>query len=350
VAHHAIVIGPHEYEQNEHGVGLARHGTIRHSVIRYGEVLRADRLWKDGGRVDVLTQDDLRSPITVMRAVQEAADRARKGDTLLVVYVGHGAFWSDAPDGHVHFALNWSLRDVPYTWLSSWYIYRAIRLSSASLKVLIADCCYSNLLPNLGDAGGSMLGALAEVHEGTCVLTALGNRDEDVNNLASALGCTDLPEGLGNCTPFSGHLLSVLRKGTRNSSDTLTLGMIRDAVQEDMSRCSNKTHDQPRMILNDTRESTPLFGNNMDRRRRQSTDRPTSAELWAKAILGQRDYQELLNDPRMAGQVVTLLSKESDTKGRQAALEVNHKAEESFFADQRKFATYWAEASRAQFA
>jgi hypothetical protein len=45
---------------------------------------------------------------------------AESGDTLMVVYVGHGAYWEDPPGSQVHFALNSSHRAAPHGWLSSW--------------------------------------------------------------------------------------------------------------------------------------------------------------------------------------------------------------------------------------
>ena len=39
-----------------------------------------------------------------MTPLQQAADQAERGDSLLVVYVGHGAYWADVPGAQVHFA------------------------------------------------------------------------------------------------------------------------------------------------------------------------------------------------------------------------------------------------------
>jgi hypothetical protein len=309
----------------------------------YDEVLAGDGIW-GADRVEVLPEDRLSAINDVMGAVQQAADQAEPDDTLLVIYIGHGAFWDDVPGAQVHFAVGSSRRREPHTWMSSWYVYRAIRQSRACLKVLIADCCYSNLLPQLSVEDKTLRGALGEIHEGTCVLTAVKSIDE-----ASAVGCSQLPKDLAVCTPFSGHLLNVLKYGTDDHNDELTLGLIRDAVRRDMHGCGTR-HDLPRMTLNDAREGMPLFTNRMkpaERNRPPSV--PASAEEWVKAMLRDSDYEldKLLADPPRAGKVVALLSEESDEAGQRIAMRVNKRANQVFL-DPAEFALYWAEAGRPQ--
>jgi hypothetical protein len=334
----AVVIGPSKYAADS---GIASHLEIGNSARVYGEVLADDGRWGPG-RVEVVTEDRLSAINDVMGTVQQAAERAEPGDTLLVIYIGHGAFWDDVPGAQVHFAVGSSRRREPYTWMSSWYVYRAIRKSRASLKVLIADCCYSNLLPQLSVEDGTLRGALGEINEGTCVLTAVKSIDE-----ASAAGCSQLTEDLAECTPFSGHLLHVLKSGTDDHNDELTLGLIRDAVGRDMRGCGTR-HDLPRMTLNDAREGMPLFTN-----RRKPTQRnrppsvPASAQEWVKTMMRDSDYEldELLADPGKAGKVVALLSEEADEAGPLIATRVNERANQ-LFRDPALFALYWAEAGR----
>jgi hypothetical protein len=310
----------------------------------YGEILAGDERWGTD-RIVVLPDDRLSSINDVMGVVQEAAGQAEPGDTLLVIYVGHGAFWDDVPGAQVHFAVGSSRRAQPHTWMSSWYVYRAIRKSNASLKVLIVDCCYSNLLPQLSGEDGALRGALGEIHEGTCVLTAIKN---NVNE-ASAIGCRQLPADLAACTPFSGHLLNILRDGTSDHNDELTLGLIRDAVRRDMRGCGTY-HDLPRMILNDAREGMPLFTNRMaPTRRERPPSVPASAAEWVETMMRESDYEldQLLADPGKTGQVVALLSKEPDEAGQRIALRVNERANRRF-REPALFARYWAEAGRAR--
>jgi hypothetical protein len=341
VASRAVVIGPDEYAPDS---GIASHPEIGNSARMYGEILAGDRRW-GADRVEVLPDDRLSSINDVMGVVQEAADQAEPGDTLLVIYVGHGAFWDDVPGAQVHFAVGSSRRRQPHTWMSSWYVYRAIRNSSASLKVLIVDCCYSNLLPQLGGEDGALRGALGEIHEGTCVLTAIKN---NVNE-ASAIGCRQLPTDLAACTPFSGHLLNILRQGTRDQNDELTLGLIHDAIDRDMRGCGT-VHDLPRMILNDAREGVPLFTNHMaPTRRERSRSVPASAAEWFETIMREGDYEldQLLADPGKAGQVVALLDKEPDEAVQRIASRVNYRAIRHY-SQPALFARYWAEARPAR--
>jgi hypothetical protein len=334
----AVVIGPARYAPDS---GVASHVEIGNSARMYGEVLAGDGRW-GAARVEVLSEDRLSAINDVMGAVQRAADQAEPQDTLLVIYIGHGAFWDDVPGAQVHFAVGSSRRREPHTWMSSWYVYRAIRQSRASLKVLIADCCYSNLLPQLSVEDGTLRGALGEIHEGTCVLTAVKSTDE-----ASAVGCSQLPGDLAGCTPFSGHLLNVLKCGTNDHNDELTLGLIRDAVRGDMHDCGTR-HDLPRMTLNDAREGMPLFTNRMNPTRRDRPPSvPASAEEWVKTMLRDSDYEldKLLADPPKAGKVVALLSEEPDEAGQRIAMRVNKRANQ-LFRDPAQFALYWTEAGR----
>jgi hypothetical protein len=149
---------------------------------------------------------------------------------------------------------------------------------------------------------------------------------------ASAVGCAELPAELADCTPFSGHLISLLRHGTEDDSDELTLGMIRDAVEDDMSGCGTE-HDQPRMILNDARENVALFTNQMARSgRRRRLPIPASAEDWVRAIKypNEDDLNSLLADPQKAGRVVAILSRKRDGNGQTIARHVNERADREF--------------------
>jgi hypothetical protein len=338
MASRALVIGPAGYAPDS---GIASHPEIAQSARMYGQVLGSDPRWGPDA-VEVLPDRQLGSVNDVMDAVERTAVQAGPGDTLLVVYVGHGVCWRDMPDDQVHLAVGSSRLLQPHTWLSSWYVYRAIRRSGASLKVLIADCCYSNLLPQLSGER-TALGPLGVGAEGTCVLTATKG-----NPMADAAGCPRLPAGLDTCTPFSGHLLDVLTRGTRHHDDELTLGLLRDAVQARMHTCETP-HDLPNMILNGGREGMPLFTNRMSRPDRERTPlAPASAEEWVETMMRESPYplDRLLDDPANAGRVVTLLARQTDEAGRQIALRVNERANR-YFERPELFAQYWAEAGQA---
>jgi hypothetical protein len=349
MASRALIIGPSEYSAES---GLASPPGIARSRHWYGEVLKGDKRW-GGDRIVVLPENELTSIDGVVRAIQSAADDARSGDTLLVIYIGHGAYWSDLPAPQVHFAVGSSRDGEPYTWLSSWYVYRAMRKSQAALKVLIADCCNSNFLEKLsgshernGLQDETLPGVLGEIEEGTCVLAAVKNRRD-----ASAEGCKSLKvameEQFRECTAFSGHLLNLLWRGTLLIDDDFTLGAIRDILKADMKKC--ETHDQPKMILNDARERIPLFSNKRKLSEQTSPEQnPDSPEKWVEIMMSEKNYNldHLLRDPEKAGKVVELLSRHPDEAGRLIALRVNRRADEEY-QDETRFARYWAVAAQA---
>jgi hypothetical protein len=339
MASRAVVIGPSIYAANS---GIDSHPTIGASARMYGKVLASDQMWgPDSCRV--LDENEVQTPDRVMRALQDAADETGPQDTLLVVYVGHGQYWSDLPGAQVHFSLGSSYRDKPWTWLSSWYVYRVMHKARARLKVLIADCCYSNLLPQLGEEP-VLPGVLGELDEGTCVFTAVKNL-----NYAPADGCSALPESLSECTPFSGHLLHVLQHGTKDHNHELTIGLLREAVKKEMEGCSAAQHQVPRMSLNDAREGTPLFTNRMEPRKRdQVLPLPVEPADWVKCLMLDRDslLDKLLRDERKTGDVVALLSKKSDDASRHLARHIGVRANKAF-SSPRAFARYWNQVEQA---
>jgi hypothetical protein len=344
MASRALIIGPAEYGEKS---GIASHPEIAKSRHWYGEVLKDDKRWGED-RIVVLPESELTSVDGIMGAIELAADDAGPGDTLLVVYIGHGAYWADLPAPQVHFAVGSSRDDKPYTWLSSFWVYRAMRKSRAALKVLIADCCNSNFLERLSSSHDETLpGVLGEIEEGTCVLTAVKNRRD-----ASAKGCqsnkVEMEDSFRECTAFSGHLLNLLWRGTSHVYDDFTLGAIRDMLKIEMKKCD--THDQPRMILNDARERVPLFSNKKKELPSQASleKSPDSPEEWVESMMSEKHYNldHLLSDPEKTGKVVELLSRHPDEAGRLVALRVSRSADVKY-EDESMFARYWAVAAQA---
>jgi hypothetical protein len=339
MAFRAVVIGPARYAADS---GIVSHPSIGASARMYGEVLAADGMWgPDGCRV--LGEDEVQTTDGVMRALQQAADETTPQDIFLVVYVGHGQYWSDLPGAQVHFSVGRSFQDKPWTWLSSWYVYRVMRKARARLKVLIADCCYSNLLPQLGEEP-LLPGVLGELDEGTCVFTAVKNL-----HFADAAGCPSLPGDLAQCTPFSGHLLRILQNGTKDHNPQLTIGLLREAVKQEMERCPTARHQVPRMSLNDARDGTPLFTNHMEPARRDLAPQlPVAPEDWVRTLMLDRDdrLDELLKDAQKTGAVVALLNGAPDEASRHLAGYIGARAN-SAFTEPRAFARYWNQVDRA---
>ncbi|MFF7844927.1 hypothetical protein ACFZC6_40195 [Streptomyces ossamyceticus] len=333
MASRALVIGVGEYADDS---GIDGYPTIEASARAYGAALARDPQWGAEAGAAVLEPERTRTADGVMRALHDAA-AAGEGpqDTLLVVYVGHGAYWQDVPGGQVHFAVGSSRINEPWTWLSAWYVYRAIRKSKAGLKVLIADCCYSNMLPHLGPES-ALPGALGTRYQGTCVLTAVGGT---VHN-AWADACANLPSPLDTCTPFSGHLLNVLGEGMPDHPDDLTLGALRAGIDESMQECG--VHHAPRMLLNDASEAATLFTNHAKGRRPRARVLDT-VDGWVRELLlnGERNLPDLMRRPDLAGRVVVRL-KAGDEQSRELAHRVDRRAAE-LLPDPVDFVRYWGE-------
>ncbi|GGZ29007.1 hypothetical protein [Streptomyces poonensis] len=336
MASRALVVGVGTYDVDS---GIHGYPTIEASARAYGEALARDPRWGTAARSPVLDPHQARTADGVMRALHEAAAAGeRPEDTLLVVYVGHGAYWQDVPGGQVHFAVGSSRINEPWTWLSAWYVYRAIRKSKAGLKVLIADCCYSSMLPHLGPEP-VLPGVLGTRFRGTCVFTAVGGA---VHN-AWAGACANLPAPLDGCTTFSGHLLNVLGQGMPHHPDDLTLGALRAGIEEGMQECG--VHDRPRMLLNDASEAALLFTNRAKGRSRMRT--PGTVDEWVRELLlnGERKLPALMNRPDLAGRVVVQL-KRGDEQSRDLARRVDRTAGE-LLTNPVDFVRYWGEIERA---
>ncbi|MGW0708569.1 hypothetical protein ACWD4G_21900 [Streptomyces sp. NPDC002643] len=340
MASRALVIGVGRYDEDSEIPGYS---TIEASAKAYGTVLGRDPRWEASAGPTVLKPDEVRTADSVMRALGKAVAAGEGAeDTLLVVYVGHGAYWPDVPGAQVHFAVGSSRANEPWTWLSAWCVYRAMRQSKAGLKVLIADCCYSNVLPQLGRES-VLPGALGTRFRGTCVLTAVGG---SVHN-AWAYACENLPEPLNTCTPFSGHLLNVLGQGMPEHFGDLTLGALRTGVEEDIRGCGAGVHHRPRMLLNDVPEATALFTNHAEQRRTQSRALVT-ADDWVRELRlnVERDLDDLMRSPELLGEVVAILSNADDEGSHELACRVDRKAGE-LLTTPADFVTYWGAVEHA---
>lgn len=319
MADRALVIGVATYGEAS---GLDSHATIAESARRYGEVLGRDFTGPNGCRV--LTPDVVADRNLVMDALEQTAGETGPGDRLLVVYVGHGIQWSEKPD--VHLAVGTSVQGKSWTWLSSSDLYRIMRKARAQLKILIADCCYSDLLPSLGSEVS--FGGLGEADSGTCVLTALKS---SASHLAAADGCPELDEQFSACTPFSGHLLQLLRTGTTTAADHLTIGQLRDAVGSSITSCATG-HSAPNLKLNGASDSTPIFPNRMERGRRPRRADPQTPEDWITLLMHDREtwLPLLLNDEVRAGDVVRRLMSGHDPEREKLGRYISRRASRAY--------------------
>lgn len=354
MASRAVVIGSARYAPDAE---LDSHLEIRHSAFQYGQVLSHAPGWNAPGQVEVIpaykpgtggdgriVSDD--PPLTaddVITAVRRAAAAAGEGDILLVIYVGHGKLERERSEDHVHFAVETSRGPDPHSWLASRYVYQEIRKSAATLKVLIADCCNSRHLRNLSGMAEEhepLPMALGREYRGTCVMGPATNKD-----LIPPDGCHRLQyEDLRECTPFSGHLLEILRNGTKDDSDKLTLGMIRNALERNMNSCG--IHDEP-LFIPTAKEETPFFINRTDSDKREKPVIPDSAAGWAKLIGegGSFDFSSFLERPSVAGDAIALLF---ETPGkRDIALRNHDRATAELLGKPDRLARYLARAGEA---
>lgn len=348
----AVVIGVADYIPSE---GPVSHREIANSARQYAKFLRTDPRWQDGeGHIELLVtrpreggsdhetehEADVRRPETftdVMSAIEDAANAANgKSDTLLIVYVGHGACFDGTTGPDVYFAVGTTRSRKEYTWLPTWYIYREIRNSRAGLKILIADSCYSNFLNNLA-RDNALPGPMSEYASGSLVLTASGGEQDTVY----ASGCGNLgDEELGSCTPFSAHLLRILKHGIAESSDKLTIGMIKDALDREMTLYGCR-HPRPRIITNTLSHRDPLFANNIspDAARNALHNAPETSEDWIRVIKRETapDLTALFVDPEKTARVTARLYQDDPP----LAAGVDKKARSYLKEDQKVLSQYW---------
>lgn len=310
----AVIIGPSEYGAKEIS-GIDSHATIAASARQWEDFLKADPLWEvtseDGeteNRVRRLDRDQLGSIDGVMTSVQDAADEAN--DMLLVVYVGHGKCWEEVPGKQVHLAVESSRANAPHTWLSSWYLYRAMRSSSAPRKILVADCCWSNALGHL-DGGVAEDQIVTEAFntsrpEGTLVVRAVQHVWQ-----ASSEGCPHIstPE-LRECTPLSGHLLSALRRGMASGGDVLSSRMVVNRFRSEMLDCQTP-HPEPGGTLSGSLSDMEMFTNRLPSPSRDPRPAPATAEEWTNALLDGESHHlnQLFDEPPKIVDVVRRLAR-----------------------------------------
>jgi len=138
-------------------------------------------------------------------AISEAARLA--DEVLIVYYVGHGIV---DPQGTLHLAAAQSdprPDAIEHTALSYATVRRYVRNSSAALKIVILDCCYSGIA--VGSLSADDTGQWAAI-DGAYVLTSAGDE--------AAIA----PPGARH-TAFSGELIKLLENGDPDGGPEITL-------------------------------------------------------------------------------------------------------------------------------
>jgi hypothetical protein len=333
-----VIIGDSEFEQGPDG--LKPYPSFRVSAEKYFGLLNTLRPF-EGNCVLVPSEGGGVRKTDVEKAVRNAAELAAGGDDLLlVVYVGHGNAWPDYHDNLVHLAVHESREGWPSGWLEYGALLHAMKPKREGLRIIIADCCYSNILHSMGPGEENVSGrafALREQDRGTAVFTALDPSGRQV--IANPIACDRLDEQWQGCTHFSGHLLQVLARGSRFADDMLSLGDVREAVRNSMSRCEN--HPRGGLILLGPTDSTPFVENKLPASVLREPRALISESDWVAALQSGRGLalDRLMADPRLAARVSLALW--DTAEGRENAGRIDRLAIEDYAADLDKYGAYW---------
>jgi uncharacterized caspase-like protein len=159
-------------------------------------------------------------PQEIMEQLVAAADQAQ--DVLLVYYAGHGLLAGD--NGELHLGMTGSRTDAPWTSLPYAYMAGAIKDSSAAIKVLILDCCYSGRAFKDLMTDPTRLVTDQLTAEGIYVLTSTSKTKR-----------AKAPEG-DSYTAFTGQLLQVIGEGVPGAGELLSMAEIYSDLRQRMRR------------------------------------------------------------------------------------------------------------------
>lgn len=288
----AVIVAVHDSTLPRDGASkLGDSAPIRVSGDLYEKVLADPAIWE--GEVIRLGGSELDSPQAALEKIRVAADLTAPGDRFLVVYVGHGENFG----GEIHFATRSSHVNRRETWIP----FKALRDAmtgqledkpvAADLKMLIADACHTGALPTLG-AGTDLpkpvykddvaLPGIPKITEpGTFVLTSANSQDSEAKfTPCRSVGDSD-DDPVRNATPFSGHLIQLIRDGKEDGGPYFTAVELHDAVRDSMKECRTK-HIAPDHDATPEGRTALVFGN-MKRRGAPLEDRtapPQEAHEW----------------------------------------------------------------------
>ena len=172
---------------------------------------------------------DLADSAAVGARLVSAAKEAE--DLLLVYYAGHGLV---GPDGELYLSLPTTSSEpdlVAWTSIPFSLVRRTLANARADSRVLILDCCFSGLAIGAMTTTTSVVAGQLEV-AGTCTLAS-----SPANRPSSA------PVGARH-TAYTGELLGLLRHGTEDTAEFLTL----QTIHEHLARVlPSKGHPRPEL-------------------------------------------------------------------------------------------------------
>jgi uncharacterized caspase-like protein len=161
----------------------------------------------------------------LVSAAQEAED------LLLVYYAGHGLV---GPDGELYLSLPGTSSEpdlVAWTAIPFSLVRRTLANARAGNRVLVLDCCFSGLAVGAMASTTSVVAGQLDV-AGTCTLAS-----SPANRPSSA------PVGARH-TAYTGELLELLRHGTTDATEFLTL----QTIHEHLARVlPSKGHPRPEL-------------------------------------------------------------------------------------------------------
>jgi hypothetical protein len=204
------------------------------------EALRAPHGTAFAAGIDVVP--DPGRPGVVSKLLQSAATADL--DVLFFYYSGHGLLDDQQ---QLHLAVVESDPEaVPETALAFSRVRRIISQSSARVKVVVLDCCFSG---RAIESGMSDVGSLVDGQLELRGAFTLASSAADLPSLA--------PVGLRN-TAFTEALLLALREGVPGGSESLLLGEVAGVVHRHLSRAGRPT---PRLRADGTAAGLVLAAN-----------------------------------------------------------------------------------------
>lgn len=294
----AVIVAVHDSRVPDDGVSKPDDSRpIQVSGDLYDEVLSDPNIWD--GKVTRLRGSDLDNPQVILDKIREAANLTGSGERLLVVYVGHGQKFSDevflaTRSAHINRREGWISANALYDVLTGQLENKQV---AAGLKMLITDACHTGSLHALGPGtdrseaahtDDATLPGFPKITEpGTFVLTSANSKEPNPKfTPCDYIGDSDDP--VREATPFSGHLIKLIRDGQEGGGPYFTAVGLHDVLLEAMRNCLAKHIDPDHRGTPSGRTSEVL-------RNRKGGDAPTGGETvsphqethkwWVKQVL-----------------------------------------------------------------
>jgi hypothetical protein len=254
---HAVIIGSAHYDDDN----LSDYATIENSAVSLAAIFEASELWHS-----CVPVHDPEAAAGVMLPIREAARKCQPGDTLLVYFIGHAISPRREQHNDILLALRTTLEGEYWSYLSLFHVYDMMRLSRATSKILVLDCCYCGSAGTLGSGPSGAGGDLTDPNwltEGTstCVLKAVGR--SDLSQKVDSLMEQD-PGSL--YTAFSGHLISILENGIAGTRSPLRVRDVYNELRRTLPASGRHPEpellirNEPRIVLLENRSAAAIQG------------------------------------------------------------------------------------------